>query len=884
MIIQRCICIVLFVFSLHGVALSQPCVDVSIPTNSCVPEIVQFSDCTPDPHLVILWTLYTPDGEVFLGNDSLVSYTITVPGMYVIYLAVEIGIFPLGATDTFFFSAPPDIVSVFASDTQGCAPLDVCFIPNIEGGSFPQTYLWDFGDSTTSTVFAPCHTFEDSGCYDVTFSVVDAAGCGADTTIPDFVCVFQPPNICFSTGGVPPVNCLAPLSVDFMACSTADSGLVYNWSFPGGTPSFSSNDSVTVLYDTDGTYDFSVTATNAAGCSDTLTMDNYIHVGDFTLSVMPLDTNVCVNSQVCFNLFSNYPVAGVACRYWHNGMLVNIPMSSLSLCLTLSESGDYFFQFIATATSGCKDTVSFNVIVNGINADFIADVTYASCPSLTVNFDNVTPGIDSLVIPTVWYYGEGPIGSLTTDGFYTYTEPGCYDVTMIVVSPDGCIDTVFKPCYIQIDGPFAEVSTTVDDPCGPTTVCYNLDSTNAISFLFCPGNNTTCIFGPLDSLCVTYDSLGVYNPTLLICDNIGCCYEKMLPPVYVDSIVAAFGVSQNVVCGASAVQFTDSSYSAIGINSWQWDFGDGSTSIGNGEIHVYPDTGCYDVSLIVTGLGGCADTAVGFGVVCVLENATAQIISTGASACDTPHTVCFNAADVNSFSTVYTWTFQAGDPLSSNADSVCVDYLYPGSYSVTLVALAPSGCSDTTVLNNYVNIGTPPVITMTASDSIVIIGDTIVFTTSAAGTSTQWTVTPSAGVIQSGTPSTENEIIFLQTGNYEVCAEITIPGGCVASDCIEVVITDTLDFIDPLNNATFIQIYPNPITSEANLITRSNTTENISVNVLSIDGKLISTQNLNLHQGVNEAKLDISDLQNGIYMLQVKSQTFNATRKLVIQR
>jgi hypothetical protein len=50
------------------------------------------------------------------------------------------------------------------------------------------------------------------------------------------------------------------------------------------------------------------------------------------------------------------------------------------------------------------------------------------------------------------------------------------------------------------------------------------------------------------------------------------------------------------------VNFTDKSTGSI--TSWEWDFGDGSTSIKKNPSHTYNNPGTYTVTLIVTGPGG----------------------------------------------------------------------------------------------------------------------------------------------------------------------------------------------------------------------------------------------------------------------------------------
>ena len=62
---------------------------------------------------------------------------------------------PFGCADTAMvdITVAPGVVAGFVHNAQpGCAPLDVTFLNTSTGAS---TYLWDFGDGTTSTAVSP---------------------------------------------------------------------------------------------------------------------------------------------------------------------------------------------------------------------------------------------------------------------------------------------------------------------------------------------------------------------------------------------------------------------------------------------------------------------------------------------------------------------------------------------------------------------------------------------------------------------------------------------------------------------------------------------------------------------------------------------------------
>ena len=61
------------------------------------------------------------------------------------------------------------------SVTQNIAPLTISFSNTSQGESL--TYLWNFGDGTTSVEENPTHTFGGIGTYTITLTVTDTNNC-----------------------------------------------------------------------------------------------------------------------------------------------------------------------------------------------------------------------------------------------------------------------------------------------------------------------------------------------------------------------------------------------------------------------------------------------------------------------------------------------------------------------------------------------------------------------------------------------------------------------------------------------------------------------------------------------------------------------------------
>jgi outer membrane protein assembly factor BamB len=65
---------------------------------------------------------------------------------------------------------------------SGYAHSSIQFGSTIYGGVLPYSYLWEFGDGTTSTEENPKHTYDNHGNYTATFTVTDAEGNSSSDT------------------------------------------------------------------------------------------------------------------------------------------------------------------------------------------------------------------------------------------------------------------------------------------------------------------------------------------------------------------------------------------------------------------------------------------------------------------------------------------------------------------------------------------------------------------------------------------------------------------------------------------------------------------------------------------------------------------------------
>lgn len=87
---------------------------------------------------------------------------------------------------------PSPIVNA-GSDLVNCIGASVNFSPSVTGG---VSYLWNFGDGNTSSLFAPSHSYATTGTFPVSLSVIGSSGCTAYDTL---LITIESPNLSFTS-------------------------------------------------------------------------------------------------------------------------------------------------------------------------------------------------------------------------------------------------------------------------------------------------------------------------------------------------------------------------------------------------------------------------------------------------------------------------------------------------------------------------------------------------------------------------------------------------------------------------------------------------------------------------------------------------------------
>lgn len=112
------------------------------------------------------------------------------------------------------------------------------------------------------------HTFESSGCYDITLMVTSADGCTNTLTKPEFICVEEYPTASFS----PSRSELTEIDGLVYFKNESINASAYFWDFGDSSPGNTEENPIyNYVGNEAGTYYVTLVASSSFGCSDTAT-------------------------------------------------------------------------------------------------------------------------------------------------------------------------------------------------------------------------------------------------------------------------------------------------------------------------------------------------------------------------------------------------------------------------------------------------------------------------------------------------------------------------------------------------------------------------------------------------------------------------------------
>jgi gliding motility-associated-like protein len=627
-------------------------------------------------------------GDAITETVASPTHTYANPGNYTVTLLVT-NIFGCTNTSAQTVTVLPQPQADFNFSTV-CARQSVQFT-DITIGAAMTGWSWDFGDgSPPDLVQNPTHIYLTGGNYNVTLVVSNSAGC-ADTIVKPIV-VNTVPTPLFSAN----VSCQG--TVTSFTDLSSDVVPLASWfyDFDDGNNSLSQNPNY--IYAAPGIYNVSLTVVNVNGCDSTVVIPLTVNV--FPDAIYSADT-VCIGTPTSFtDASTGLPVSWT----WDFGDGSG-SSTGPNVIHTYNTAGSFLTSLTVSSGAGCTDQ-AFQIIVvrSDVEAGITANNSVCEDQPLVINDASVVT--IGFILSDTWDFGDGSPLENTLNATHTYTNPGTYVITHVVVSDGECASQATDTVVVN---PLPVAAFSATSTCENQAAAFTDNSTGTpVSWTYDFGDGGS---SNIQNPAHLYAAAGTYNGSLIVTTAAGCSDTTLSTVQVFAQPVASF--SSNIVCWGDTTDFINTSTSTGGaINSYWWDFGDGTNSAMASPSHYWnTQNDTFSVTMAVMTINGCVDTIVQQAVTYPLPVFNyAPALTSG---CE-DFTTLFNDLSTVSGGNIVNWLWDFGDGNLTYTQNPVHTYDDPGSFTVSLQLTSSYGCVLKDTLNYPVVVYPKPVAGFTA--------------------------------------------------------------------------------------------------------------------------------------------------------------------------
>lgn len=593
-------------------------------------------------------------------------------------------------------------VDFTADHLSGCSPLVVSFHPTLNSSA--ADYQWDFGNGNSAKTATPQAIYTSTGTYAVTLTVTIG---GRTLSAFHSVTVYGSPSVSFSASSG--LVCSTPVNFNAMG-QAADGGALtgYLWDFGDGSTQYGGA-SVNHTFLAQGMMTVSLTVSDNHGCTASAIQPNLVQVLPKLTAAFTSDKSVLCNvtDPVQFTNTSTGP--GALSYNWD--FADGTTSTNRSPSHSYTQSGNYPVKLKVTSSVGCVSSANQATPLNVANyhTDFTPPIA-AVCQNTPLTFTDISSPSPS---STVW-----SVDGVASGGFYqfyyNFLTPGNHTLTLANVYGT-CPQQITRTILVNTLPIVPPFDMNVQGICGaPVTVNFT-DRSNPAGIA-----NWHWYFQTLDGSAPqteyqstangtashVFNSNGQFGIVLQVTNAAGCIsghteYLTIAPPTV--SIFEQAPVSPSHTCNQPITKTLSWNPPAVALQSWSWDFGDGTTSTDVSPTHTWTQPGYYSATLHWTDVNGCSG---------VSNNITLLIAPPmNLDFTTSPTTVCegtsvhFNSPSLDAAgASSVTWTFGDGQA------SIQGNHIYstPGVYTVTLNAINAGGCTASVTKTNYITVLQPP--------------------------------------------------------------------------------------------------------------------------------------------------------------------------------
>lgn len=661
-----------------------------------------------------------------------------------------------------------------------CASSAVQFTSSVTGpGTF--SYLWNFGDGTTSNQQNPNHLFaanygNNSQAFNVVLTVTNTStNCVNTVTKP--VTVKQSPDPTIGSDATTDIFNGQPI---FKTCSNSSTAITFT-----NTSTTSSTNANYLINWGDGTPNLSTASWNA--------VSHTYQLGFWTLTYTITGQNGCSVTQIYKIFVGSNPAVSLG----NPGNTDNCSPSPLTFPINGTDNNP----------PGTIYTVTFN---DGSPAE-----VYNHPPPSSVTH----------------IFSKSSCGTTSSSGMISY--PNSFSANIVASNPCGQSAVGVVPIYVSTP-PIADFDMDIPTPitCTNNSVCLTNTSTGSVQILsggsscntvpkivwiITPSAGITLTSGSLgndfglpspnawltgtDIICPKFSLPGTYTITMKVGNR--CGSDQIIKTICVESPLSPqFTLTANSGCAPLSVSTTNTTdlTNTCTTPTYQWDVSYASSNCGNSQAYSFTggtnsssvspsfqftNPGTYTLRISAT--NSCGTTTTTQNVV-VTQPPTATIPNISSICESFPSTVISPTANVTNCGSqplTYAWSFSGGSPATStNAVPGAISYSIPGTYSVSLTVT--NECGSTTTTSNSFTIKPTPTLNNIPNQEKCRgdLTDVINFQSDIPNTVYNWTNNnPGIGLAVSGTGNI-NPFSLINNGITDIIATITVTpsfNGCAGS-------------------------------------------------------------------------------------------------------
>lgn len=364
------------------------------------------------------------------GGTGVYSYTWTpaVGGNVPLVTNICAGTYSLTVTDANGCSITDNNIVVTAPAAVSITSIDAT--PELCGNDCTGSIEINSAGSTEFSInngatFQADNIFNNlcQGTYDII--IQDANGCQAT----DVAIITGPTPVTISSNGSTTI-CIGGTAPLTATANGGVGGFTYTWDNGGATQ----NINVSPI----ASQNYCVFATDANGCVTPQVCE--LVTLNPALSVVALsDQSICIGQSAQISAIASGGNGGPYTYTWNQGVGVG---------QNQTVTPNFTTVYTVTVTDNCGTpaaTASITITVNTTpNISFSGDVL-SGCAPVTTTFTDLNVPAGSTCL---WSFGDGGISSDCNIVNYTFNQPGCWDVTLSIVTPEGCPTSVSLADYI----------------------------------------------------------------------------------------------------------------------------------------------------------------------------------------------------------------------------------------------------------------------------------------------------------------------------------------------------------------------------------------------------------------------------------------------------